>query len=246
MISTRCFRKLAVVLVLLFFAGVGEAPAFQLGGRPAAEWIATLERPERIAGLKIEEILTRLALKPGMVVADIGSGSGVFSRPIAKAVVPGGKVIAVDIDAGLLSYIKERAAKEDIPNIETHLAEYDDATLPGQVVDLVLFHDVLHHIEHRDVYLKNLAKYIMPGGRVAVIEMDPSDPESTHHNQHEMLITRDQINLWMEAAGLHLAAGIPLFPGKKLFLIYARPDLPAQPMDSMDGMDMGGMDMGGM
>src|ERR1035437_5381428 len=90
---------LAVAALVLF--GEGAAKAWQLENRPAAEWIRTLERPERIAGLKIDEILEKLNLKPGMVVADIGSGSGVFSRPLAKAVAPNGRVIAVDIDSAL-------------------------------------------------------------------------------------------------------------------------------------------------
>src|SRR3990170_7106291 len=120
--SSKYFN-ICTLFTIVMLAGVVAAPAFQLGSRPAAEWIQTLERPQRIEGLKIDEIITSLKLKPGMVVADIGSGSGVFSRPLAKTVAPDGKVIAVDIEAGLLSYVRERAAKENIPNIETHLGE---------------------------------------------------------------------------------------------------------------------------
>src|SRR3970282_2754084 len=108
--SKHIYRS--TLFTILRLAGVVAAPAFQLGSRPAAEWIQVLERPQRIEGLKIEEIIANLKLKPGMVVADIGSGSGVFSRPLAKTVVPDGKVIAVDIETGLLSYIRERAQKE--------------------------------------------------------------------------------------------------------------------------------------
>lgn len=227
--------------IVLLLAGAVAAPSFQLGGRPAADWIQTLERPERVSGLKIEEIIGLLDLKPGMTVADIGSGSGVFSRPLAKAVEPGGKVYAVDIDPGLLSYVSERASKENIKNIETHLAVPDDATLPGQVVDLAFFHDVLHHIEHRDVYLKNLAKYIKPGGRIALIEMDHTDPNGSHRNQPDMLVSKEDVQKWMEAAGFSPVEEFDLFPGKKWFVIYGRQA--AQEHEEMDDM---GHDMMGM
>ena len=212
----------SMLFTILMLAGVAVAPAFQLGSRPTAEWIQVLERPQRIEGLKIDEIIASLKLKPGMVVADIGSGSGVFSRPLAKTVAPDGKVIAVDIETGLLSYVRERAQKENIPNIETHLAEPNDAKLSGEVVDLALIHDVLHHIENRALYLKNLFQYIKPGGRVAIVDPDPDDPEGAHRNQSEMLVSKAEIDQWMKAAGFQMVEQIDLFPGKKNFLIYKR------------------------
>ena len=212
----------STLFTILMLAGVVAAPAFQLGSRPTAEWIQVLERPQRIEGLKIEEIIANLKLKPGMVVADIGSGSGVFSRPLAKTVAPDGKVIAVDIETGLLSYVRERAQKENIPNIETHLAEPNDAKLSGEVVDLALIHDVLHHIENRALYLKNLFQYIKPGGRVAIVDPDPDDPEGAHRNQPELLVSKAEIDQWMRAAGFQMVEQIDLFPGKKNFLIYKR------------------------
>src|SRR5271169_3497111 len=86
---------------VILAAGVTESRA-QLAPRKADEWVTTLEGPQRVASQKIEEVLAKLRLKPGMVVADIGAGSGLFSRPLAKAVAPTGKVYAVDIQQDLL------------------------------------------------------------------------------------------------------------------------------------------------
>src|SRR5262245_39466069 len=91
---------------------VADLSAHQLAGRPADDWSARLERPERVAGLKIDYIIASLALKPGQNVADIGAGPGVLSVPLAKAVGPSGKVYAVEIDKGYFDHITKKAAAE--------------------------------------------------------------------------------------------------------------------------------------
>jgi ubiquinone/menaquinone biosynthesis C-methylase UbiE len=165
-------RSAATVFLAIALARV--AAAFQIGSQPAAQWIPHLEDPKRVATLYINEVIRTVGLKPGMVIADIGSGSGVFTRPFAKAVASdaggGGKAIAVDIDPALLSYVAESAAKQGIKNIETHLAPIDDPQLSGPILDVAFFHEVFHHIEHRELYIRNLAKYMKPGGRIVLIE----------------------------------------------------------------------------
>ena len=94
--------KTSLIAGLILCAGLPAAHGFQLGARSAEEWIKTLESPERLAGLKIDEVISRINLKPGMIVADIGAGTGVFSRAFARAVAPGGKVYAIDVDQGLV------------------------------------------------------------------------------------------------------------------------------------------------
>ena len=98
--------------------------------------MTTLEGPQRVATQKIDEVLAKLSLKPGMVVADIGAGSGLFSRPLAKAVAPTGKVYAVDIQQDLLDHINQRDKEENIRNIQTVLGEFDDPKLPAHDADL--------------------------------------------------------------------------------------------------------------
>src|SRR5881409_3934660 len=97
--------------------------ADQLASRPAPDWIARLERPERVAGLKIDYIISKLELKPGQVVADIGAGPGVISLPLAKAVSPGGKVYAVDIDQAFIDHIAMRAQEQHVANVKPILGK---------------------------------------------------------------------------------------------------------------------------
>lgn len=195
----------------------------QLAPRKADEWVQTLEGPQRVATQKIDEVLARLSLKPGMVVADIGAGSGLFSRPLAKAVGPAGKVYAVDIQQDLLDHINQRDKEENIHNIQTVLGEFDDPKLPARDVDLAFINDVLHHIEHRAAYLKALGAYIKPAGRIALIEMDKNDPNTPHRKQPELLVGREEIMKWMSDAGFKLVQEhADLFPGTKWFLIFGR------------------------
>lgn len=216
-------RSYLWLLIGGMLAGGVATSLAQLAPRKADEWEKTLESPGRAATQKVDEVLSDLSLKPGMIVADIGAGSGFFSRPLAKAVGPNGKVYAVDIQQGLLDYINKRDAEESIHNIQTVLGEFDDPKIPARNVDLAFINDVLHHIEHRAAYLKALGAYIKPGGRVAIIEMNKDDPNTGHKNQPELLVARAEILQWMSDAGFKLAEEhSDLFPGAKWFLIFAK------------------------
>jgi ubiquinone/menaquinone biosynthesis C-methylase UbiE len=203
----------------LLTIGVSHVPAGQLSPRPTEEWIKRMERPERIAELKIDEIIAKLRLKPGDVVADIGAGPGVFSLRLAKAVSPGGKAYAVEIDQPFLDHINRRAMEQRVTNTVTVLGKHTDPNLPARDVDLAFFHDVLHHIEDRAGYLKNLASYIKSSGRIAVVDLDPV--RGSHRNDPKLRLTKDQVKTWMADAGFAPVEEFDLFDDK-WFVVYAR------------------------
>lgn len=210
------------LLIAILFVATTSAYA-QLAPRKADEWVTTLEGPQRVATQKIDEVIAKLSLKPGMIVADIGAGSGLFARPLAKAVGAAGKVYAVDVQQDLLDFINKRSQEEKIGNIQTVLGEFDDPKIPTRNVDLAFINDVLHHIQNRAVYLKSLGTYVKPGGRIAIIEMDKNDPNTPHRTQPELLVSREEIVQWMSAAGFRLVQEHPdLFPGTKWFLIFGK------------------------
>jgi ubiquinone/menaquinone biosynthesis C-methylase UbiE len=214
-------RKSFWLLVLVSLSGIPSRA--QLAPRKAEEWVTTLEGPQRVSSQKVEQVISRLNLKPGMTVADIGAGSGLFSRPLAKAVAPAGRVYAVDIQQDLLDYINKRDKDENIRNVQTVLGEFNDPKLPARDVDLAFINDVLHHIQNRAVYLKALGSYLKPSGRIVIIEMDKNDPNTPHKNQPELLVSREQILQWMSDAGFNLAQEHPdMFPGTKWFLVFKR------------------------
>ena len=211
-------KPLVALCAAVIIAGVPRSALAQLGGRPAAEWIKTLESSERLAGLKIAEIVAALKLQPGSIVADIGAGTGVFSLPLARAVRPGGKLYAVEVDEQLIEHIMEQATEQGVANVQTVFAEYHDPLLPVPI-DLAFIHDVLHHIEKRDVYLKNLARYMKPTGRIAVIEFIPG--AAGHRDDPKMQLSPDQTAALMAQAGFKPVEEIKLFADKS-FVIYGK------------------------
>jgi ubiquinone/menaquinone biosynthesis C-methylase UbiE len=211
-------RLITIAATLWLGVGfVGTASA-QLAGRSAEEWIRTLETPTRVVSLKVPETIAALKLKPGQVVADIGAGSGVFSLPLARAVKPGGSVYAVDIDKELVDHVTEAATEQGLTNVQGVVGQATDPGMPDNV-DMAFINDVLHHIENRALYLKNLAEYLKPGGRIAVIEFTPE--QSPHKADPTLVVSEAQTNEWMAAAGLKQVEKVNLFTDK-YFVIYGK------------------------
>jgi precorrin-6B methylase 2 len=209
---------------ILYVAGLAillvTAPAAaQLGSRPAEEWIKTLDGPVRVAGMKIDEVVAALKLRPGQTVADIGAGSGLLEVPLARAVGPRGRVYAVEIDAGFFPEIRKRAAAAQVTNVETVLGTFTDPALPVKSIDVALFHDVIHHVDSRAAYLKTLAAYLGPAGRIVVIDYEGG--KGPHSSQPELEVTREQLAGWMKDAGFVQVDDVKLF-SDKYFLAFAK------------------------
>ena len=191
----------------------------QLASRPAEEWIKTLDGPARVAGMKIDEVVAALKLQPGQTVADIGAGSGLLEVPLAKAVGPKGRVYAVEIDAGFFPEIKKRADAGAVTNVHTVLGTFTNPALPVKAIDVAIFHDVMHHVENRAAYLKSLAGYLAPSGRIVVIDYEGG--LGPHAQQPELQVTRAQLAGWMKEAGLTQVGEVKLFTDK-YFLTFGR------------------------
>jgi arsenite methyltransferase len=168
-----------------------------------------LEDPSRDAWQKPHEVIMALKLKPTEVIADIGAGSGYFTRRFAHHAA---KVYAVDISADLL-------AKTKGEKIETVLATPDDPKLPAASVDTIFICDVLHHIENREAYYKKLAAALKPGGRIVNIDFHKRDlpvgpPVS-------MKISEDEVRKEFSAAGFKQSAKHTFLP-HQYFLEFQR------------------------
>ena len=131
--------------------------------RSADEYAKVLESPDRDAWQKPQEVIAALALRKDEIVADLGAGSGYFTRRLAHDAA---KVYAVDLDAQLL----EKAKTSSPANVETVVATPDDPRLGAASVDTVFICDVLHHIEARPAYYAKLERALKPGGRIVIVD----------------------------------------------------------------------------
>ena len=211
-------RFAAMCAVAVFLCAQAGLTA-QLAGRAADEWIKTLDAPERVAAMKVPEMVAALKIRPGQIVADVGAGSGAVSGPLAIATGPSGIMYAVDVDQGLIDHIARRAAQQKLTNITTVLGQFTDPKLP-QPVDLAFMNDVLHHVENRAAYLKSLASYLKPGGRLAIVDFMPD--QSPHRTQPELTVSETEVAGWLRAAGLTPSERVTLFDDR-YYLIYVKP-----------------------
>jgi len=207
-------RIVSFIFLSLIGIGLTDASAFQLEQRAAEDYLERMERPTRV--VKVNEVIEKLRLKPGDIVADIGSGSGTFSIPMAKAIAPNGILYAVDIDQKMLDFVAERAKKEGVTNLRTVLGEYDDPKLPVKDVDVAFYHRVLHMIEHRQAHVNATAKYLKPDGRIVVIDKNRED------STNWMWLNQSDVDTWMAALSFYPAEHFGTFDDR-YFVVYQRP-----------------------
>jgi len=199
--------RVAIVSIVL-----AAAPFVQQ--RTPEEYVKLLEGAERVERMQVPRVVDALQLKPGMKVADLGSGSGLFTRPIAKAISPGGVVYAVDIDPALLKIVGRSARDAGLTNVEAVVAAPEDPRLP-QPVDLIFICDTLHHISEQGAYMKTLRKHVRSGGAVVVIDFSEEWPEG-----HEpMRYTLQQLDGWMSDAGFSRSASFEWLENS-FFVVY--------------------------
>lgn len=204
----------ACLLILSSVTGLA-----QLASRPADDWVKVLDSPERIADLKVDQVVAALKLQPGDVVADLGAGSGPFVPALARAVAPKGRAYAVEIDKTFFPYIDAKVKAAGVSNVQTVLGEFTDPKLPSADVDVAFLHDVLHHIADRPAYLKNLVKYLEPGARIAIVDYNPAS--SPHRDIASLQVSKQQAAAWLAPLGFTQVTEVELTP-EKWFAIFRR------------------------
>lgn len=130
-----------------------------------------LDDPERRVWLPPDEVIDSLGIGPGMNVADIGAGTGYFALPIAAKIAPGGRVFALDLQPEMLTRIREKLAAPEAPqNIELREGEDAATGLPDACADLVLLANLWHEVDDREATLREAARLLRPGGRIAILD----------------------------------------------------------------------------
>jgi ubiquinone/menaquinone biosynthesis C-methylase UbiE len=152
-------------------------------GHEAAPW---LERAEREQEEHPEQLIEELQIRAGQVVADIGAGTGYFSRRLAGKVGPTGKVFAEDIQPEMLTLLSNKMAAVGITNVISILGTTTDSKLPPGSVDLVLMVDVYHEFDWPCEMMEAICRSLKPGGRVVFVEFRGEDPGVPIKRLHKM------------------------------------------------------------
>ena len=189
--------------------------------RPFAEmekYIAFLDRPDRAAWQRPDDVVTALGLQGDETVFDLGAGSGYFSFRLARA-VPRGKVVAADLEPEMIRHIHHKATLEGVTNLTPVIIKADNPQVPGQA-DLVLVCDVLHHVQDRATWLKKVVSEMKPGARFVLIEfkegkLPEGPPEAAK-------ITRKQLLELVTQAGLALEAEKADLLPYQVFLVFRK------------------------
>jgi predicted methyltransferase len=134
------------------------------------EFIQKFEGESREIAAHAREIVAACKLKPGMRVADVGAGTGLFTRKFAAAVGEKGKVFAVDIAPTFLRHIEKTCRESKLKNVEAVLCDQFSTKLPRNSVDLVFICDTYHHFEFPQRTLQSIHDALRPGGQVILID----------------------------------------------------------------------------
>ena len=137
---------------------------------PDDDWAARLERNGREVGDNRYAIIDQLSLVPGLDVADIGAGSGMFSRIVAERVGPDGDVYAIDIAQTLVDHIAQTAREQGLDNLHARLGDPRDPGLAENSVDRILIVDTFHHFEYPAEMLGHIKRALRPDGIFLLVE----------------------------------------------------------------------------
>jgi precorrin-6B methylase 2 len=156
-------------------------------GWQGAAW---LEREEREREERTDLLVTALQLKPGMVVADIGAGTGYLARRMAPAVAPEGKVLAVDVQPEMVAMLQSMVRQSGLTQIQPSLGAEDDVKLPASSVDLAIMVDVYHELAFPYEVLASIVRALKPGGQLVFVEYRAEDPNVPIKALHKMSVAQ--------------------------------------------------------
>jgi ubiquinone/menaquinone biosynthesis C-methylase UbiE len=165
------------------------------------EYVERFEIESREVFAQREEIIKACKIEKGMTLADIGAGTGLFTRMFAKEVGEEGKVLAVDIAENFLEHIKVTGRSLGLRNIEPILCTPESTKLPASAVDLAYICDTYHHFEFPQKTLASLHQALKPGGRVILIDFKRIKGESSEWTMNHVRAGQEVFEEEIIAAG---------------------------------------------
>ena len=164
-------------------------------------WVSVFENPNREVYALQQKIVEATGIKKGMHVADIGSGTGFFSRSFAGKVGEDGKVYAVDISSEFVAKSLEVASAAGLNNITGIVNSPTDSMLPAGVVDVAFICDTYHHFEYPESMLASIHRALRPDGRVIIIDYRKKPGFSSPWVMQHVRLDKEQVIRELDNAG---------------------------------------------
>jgi ubiquinone/menaquinone biosynthesis C-methylase UbiE len=161
-------------MVLALIVGIGLV--WRFAAWPCPAWLVPLlENPYFGAVAGAETVLERAGIRPGLRVLDAGCGPGRLSVPASARVGPSGRIVALDIQAGMLARLERRVKQHGLANVELLRAGLGDGKLASDEFDVALLVTVLGEIPDKPAALREIRRALRPGGVLSITEVLP-DP----------------------------------------------------------------------
>lgn len=165
-------------------------------------------------------VVACLSLEKGMDVADVGAGTGFFSRLFATKVGPSGKVYATDIARSFVEYIDETARTANLPNLKALVNTERSTTLPPESVDIVFTSETYHHFAYPKDMLASIHQALRPGGALVIIDEIRNVPGENGPDTH-VRCGKGTVMDEVAEAGFDFVSEIPMFT-EHYFLIFRK------------------------
>lgn len=150
---------------------------------------------------KREEILKAIAIKPGMTIADIGAGTGLYSRLFAKSVGPQGRVYAVDIAKKFVDHTIETCRQQKLDNVVGVVCTDKSVELPPDSIDAAFICDTYHHFEYPQETMQSIFKALRADGNLYVIDFERILGKSPEWIIHHVRGSKEVFTKEIESAG---------------------------------------------
>jgi ubiquinone/menaquinone biosynthesis C-methylase UbiE len=175
-----------------------------------AEWIDRFELESREVYAQRDAVLKALKIKPGFEVADIGAGTGFYSRLFADAVGSRGWVYAVELSPRFLEHINTKAREDNVRNLTGVLCTDRSINLPPQSIDAAFICDTYHHFEYPQATLRSIRRALREGGTLAVIDFDRIPGKSREFILGHVRAGKEVFRREIEQAGFELIEEVPM------------------------------------
>jgi ubiquinone/menaquinone biosynthesis C-methylase UbiE len=188
------------------------------------KFVETFEGESREIFVQREQIAAVCGVKPGMRVADIGAGTGLFTRLFARQAGPDGQVYAVDIASKFLEHIQKTSRDAGLKNVTPVLCNQDSVDLPPHSIDLAFVCDTYHHFEYPQRTLASLFRALKPGGRLVVVDFIRVKGQSRDWVMNHVRAGQEVVEKEIAEAGFRKSDEVKNILKENYIVVFAKAD----------------------